>query len=265
MKKYLAAIKIEWHRQLTYRADFIGFRVGNVTEIMVQIVIWTAIFQKTSTVNGYNYQDMITYIILGWIIYALAGNYGFEGVIARHIQQGELSNFVTKPINYANFIIALSIGRASIALLSVFAVSILLFSIFSHFLFISHNPLQWILVLAMVFVSYFIKLFLSIITGFISFWTVDISGVYYSINTFYKFLSGYYFPLNILPAVFVRSCLIFPFAYTFYFPTQVLLGKVSLFRGLIGLGYEIIWLVVLYFIINVIWKRGLRKYESLGI
>jgi ABC-2 type transport system permease protein len=265
VKKYLAAIKIEWHRQLTYRADFIGFRIGNVIEILVQVVIWTAIFQKTSTVNGYNYQDMMTYIILGWIIYSLAGNYGFEGVIARHIQQGELSNFVTKPINYANFIIALSIGRASIALLSVFVVSILLFSVFSHLLFLSQNPLQWLLVLFMIFVSYFIKLFMSILTGFIAFWTVDISGVFYSVSTFYKFLSGYYFPLNILPAVFVRSCLVLPFAYTFYFPIQVLLGKVSLYRGFLGLLYEIIWLAVLYFVINSVWKRGLRKYESLGI
>ncbi len=265
MKKYLAAIKIEWHREMTYRADFLGFRIGNVFEILVQVVIWTAIFQKTSTVGGYNYRDMLTYIILGWIIYTLAGNYGFENVIARHIQRGELSNFVTKPVNYTNFIIALSVGRASIAFFSVFVVSIFLFLVFGHLLFISQNIFSWLIVFLMIIVSYFIKLFLAIITGFIAFWTVDISGVYYSINMLYKFLSGSYFPLNILPAVFVRSALVLPFAYTFYFPVQVLLGKVTILQGFLGLAFEILWLIILYLVITVIWKMGLRRYESLGI
>jgi ABC-2 type transport system permease protein len=124
---------------------------------------------------------------------------------------------------------------------------------------------MWMILLAMILVGYFIKLFLSILIGFISFWTVDNAGVFYSINTLAKFLSGNYFPINILPAAFLNFSLALPFIYTFYFPAQLYLGKISLRQGLFGLGLEIIWLGILYLAIRVVWKMGLRKYESVGI
>lgn len=265
MKKYLAVIKNEWQRQLTYRTNQFTYRIGNIFEILVQILIWTAIFQKTSNIGGYNYKEMITYIIIGWLISFLMANFQFEEIISNHIQKGELSNFISKPINYINYLIFLSIGRASFTLGVAFLFNLLLLFFFRNSFIISKNIFMWLILLAMILVGYFIKLFLSILIGFISFWTVDNAGVFYSINTLAKFLSGNYFPINILPAAFLNFSLALPFIYTFYFPAQLYLGKISIRQGLVGLGFEIAWLAVLYLATKVVWKMGLKKYESVGI
>jgi ABC-2 type transport system permease protein len=265
MKKYLAVIKTEWQRQFTYRTNQFTYRIGNIFEILVQILIWKAIFQKTTNIGGYNYREMITYIIIGWLISFLMANFQFEEIISSHIQKGELSNFISKPINYINYLIFLSIGRASFTLGVAFLFNLFLLFFFRNSFIISRDILMWLILLAMIVVGYFIKLFLSILIGFSSFWTVDNSGIFYSINTFMKFLSGNYFPINILPAAFLNFSLALPFIYTFYFPAQLYLGKISIRQGLIGLVFEMAWLAVLYLAVKFVWKIGLKKYESVGI
>src|SRR4030042_5535916 len=116
MKKYLAAVKTEWQRQMTYRLEFISFRLGNVLEISIQLIIWTIVFRSQAIINGYNYNEMITYIVIGWLFLFLTGNYGFEGIVSIQIKDGTLSNFLTKPVSYLRYIIFLSIGRISLAL-----------------------------------------------------------------------------------------------------------------------------------------------------
>ena len=258
-------MKTEWSRQMVYRTNAYAYRIGNVLEILVQIVIWTAIFRKASIVKGYTYQEMMTYIIIGWMLAFLMTNFNFEEIISNRIQKGELSNFLSKPVDYVNYLIVLSIARAIFTIgVAVLIVSLVLFVFRQNFI-ISGDVSMWLVLIAMVLLGYFINLFISILVGFLSFWTVDNSGIFYSIHTLKQFLSGMYFPINILPAIFLNFSLAFPFIYTFYYPAQLYLGKVSVKQGLFGLGFEIVWLVILYIAIKVVWKRGLKKYESVGI
>ena len=53
--------------------------------------------------------------------------------------------------------------------------------------------------------------------------------------------------------------------YTFFVPVQFYLGKTSRFEAVRAIGVEVLWLFGLYVVIRVVWKRGLRKYESVGI
>src|SRR4030042_662683 len=67
-----------------------------------------------------------------------------------------------------------------------------------------------ILLLCMLIATYFINLFLSIIIGFIAFWTIEINGIYYSLKVFSKFMSGTFFPLALLPAFFIKASYFLP-------------------------------------------------------
>ncbi|MDD5489937.1 MAG: ABC-2 family transporter protein, partial [Candidatus Moranbacteria bacterium] len=264
-KKYLTVVKTEWVRQMAYRTNQFTFRIGNIFEILIQIIIWTAIFQKTATLKGYTYPEMMTYILMGWLLAFLMQNFGFEEVLSDQIEKGELANFVSKPIDYVKYLIFLAIGRASFTLAVAFGINIIILFLFRHIFILSGNIFVWPILIAMVVAGFFINLFISILIGFTSFWTVDNNGIFYSINTLGKFLSGTYFPVNILPSIFLNISLALPFAYTFYFPAQFYLGKISVTRGLIGLGIEIFWVAVLYAAVRLTWRAGLKKFESVGI
>ncbi|KKR21432.1 MAG: hypothetical protein UT48_C0008G0009 [Parcubacteria group bacterium GW2011_GWE2_39_37] len=265
MKKYWKIITNEFQRHLAYRANIVSYSFGHLFEIISQIVIWTVIFQGTSMIKGYTYPEMMTYVIIGWFILFATSNYGFEERIAKDIHQGTLSNMIVKPMSYVRYIIAVSMGRVVIALITVAVIETVLIFLLRNKIIINLDPATLLLMLFMLLVAFFIKLLFSILIGLIAFWIIEISGTYFSLNIFSKFMSGAYFPMNLLPAVFVNISLFFPFIYTFFIPLQLYLKKITLIEGLRGLGVELLWLFLLYLLIKLVWHFGLKKYEAAGV
>ncbi|TAK95855.1 hypothetical protein EPO05_03085 [Patescibacteria group bacterium] len=265
MKKYWVIISNEIQRQLVHRFFIISFTGGNFLELLAQLVLWSAIFQSTDIVKGYTSAEMMSYLVFGWIFRFLTTSYGYENLIYKDIQSGKLSNFIVKPISYLRYITADSIGRVVIAC-SVIVLQAVVWIIFLHDkLTVSLSVGTVLLLVAFLVLSYFIKFFLSVLIGVVGMWTTEVSGVSYLSNVIVKLLSGAYFPMDLLPAGFVAVSFWFPFVYIFFVPMQLLIGKIDLWQGVQGLGVMLLWLVILYLLIKVVWKVGLKKYESVGI
>lgn len=265
MKKYFLITKNETQRMVTYRANISAFSLGHIFEVMAQVVVWTAIFAKTEIVNGYSYNQMMTYVVVGWFILFATSNYGFEDKVAKDISQGMLSNFLVKPFSYLKYMVSLSIGRISFALVVVVGIEVLLFWYFKSNLILLTDWRSILLILALIIEGFIVRLFFAISIGLTAFWFTDINGFNFSFNIMSKFLAGAFFPLALLPAVFVKISMWFPFAYTFFIPIQLYLGKISLLGGIKAVVIQAIWLLILYAIIKIIWHRGLHQYESAGI
>lgn len=265
MKKYWLIAKNEIQRQFTYRVNILAYAGGNFLELFTQIIIWTAIFKKLDFVKGYNYNEMVTYVIVGWIFMYVTTNYGFETLIAKDINLGRLSIFLVKPVSYLRFMAAESVGRVIIALMVVIMQSIIWLAIFKNHIVFNLNFKIIVVFFIMLILAYLMKFFFSVIIGLIGFWTDDVSGAFYSLNILIKIFSGAFFPLSLLPAEFINLSLKLPFSYIFFVPAQLFIGKISLEQGLKGLLIMSAWIVILYFIIKLIWKLGLKKYESAGI
>lgn len=265
MKKYLLILKNEFQRHLAYRANIASYSLGHIFEVASQVVVWTVIFQNADIIKGYTYDEMITYVVIGWFILFATSNYGFEEKIAKDIHQGTLSNFITKPISYLRYMASVSIGRIVFAFIVVVGIETVLIWLLRDHVILNTQPLVLLLLSAMVAAAYFIRLFFSVIIGLFAFWIVEISGTYFSLNIISKFLSGAYFPMGLLPASFLKASLFFPFVYTFYIPIQLYLGKIPLRDGLYGLATELLWLGILYAVIKAVWHFGLKRYEGVGI
>ncbi len=258
-------MKMAWIRAFEYKATVYGFRLGNIVEILFQVVIWTAIYKSTAMVNGYTYNDMMTYVIIGWLFISVTQNYGMDDVIGRDIRQGTLSAYLLKPLSYLRYSVLYSLGRVSLATFSGVVIQGFFILIFYKHVLPPSSVLNIFLILVMVFLGYFIRLFLSIAIGAIAFWTTETDGLFSFASTLIKFLSGGFFPLNLLPNSLVSLSSFFPFAYIIFFPTQLYLGKISTNQGLIGIGVEVLWLIGLYGIIKFVWKKGIKIYEGVGI
>ena len=55
-----------------------------------------------------------------------------------------------------------------------------------------------------------------------------------------------------------------PFKWTFQFPIETLIGKLSDSEILMGLTAQMIWIVILGAITAVVWKRAIRRYTAVG-
>ncbi len=265
MKKYYFIIKIELQRQLTYRIDAYAHRLRDLLEIFALLAVWAIAFKNTNIIAGYSQSQMITYVLVGWFFMSLTRGYGLDERVADEIFEGRLSDFLVKPVSYLKYVVFMSIGRSSTSMLSAVIIQIVVIFAFSKYIVFNLDILHIILLLLMIIASYCINIFMALIIGMIAFWTQRITGIDYTLNTMMKFLAGAYFPIALLPEAFLKFDKIFPFIYTSFIPTQLYLGKISLQEGFYGLLIELAWVFLLYVIIKIMWKRGIRRYEGVGI
>ena len=79
LRKYKMVANNEWNRILTYRFSIFSFRLANVVEILAQVFMWSVFFSGDEIlIGGYTYNEMMTYILFGFLFAFLTSNYGFE-------------------------------------------------------------------------------------------------------------------------------------------------------------------------------------------
>ena len=98
-KRILAIARATMQKAMVYRFDFFLFRLSNILEILLYALIWTVVFHNTQTISGYTYQEMMSYLIIGWVMIYLTANYGFEYWISNMVYKGELSALLIKPFS----------------------------------------------------------------------------------------------------------------------------------------------------------------------
>ena len=264
MKKQSAIIKAYWQRALTYRFEVMMYRVGEMGEMIALILMWTAIYGDQELIRGFSIREMITYILIGNLFNAMIRNF-LTGIVSADIKEGRLSAFLLMPISYFQFVISREIGRISVAtFMSVISQSLIIMLFFGSFI-INADGLYLLMILIMVILAFFTELLLSYLIGLSAFWFDDVDGLHSTVGRVQKFFSGGYFPLSLLPAGFVGVSYFLPFAYSFFVPAQLYLKKIDLVAGAKGIGVQMIWILILYGISIFMWKRGLKRYEGVGI
>lgn len=264
MKKYLKIISIFVQRSLTYRFSVVAYRVGEIVETLVLILLWTAIYQKQELFGGLTLQEMITYVLLGTAFHVATRAFGKQ-LIANEIKDGLLSTFLVKPLSYLQYDFFRGIGRIIFVSGASVVTQLLVILFFLDKILINTDIKTWLVILPMLFLNIIIEFLLSHLIALIAFWTDEVNGIFDTFDSIKDFFAGGYFPLSLLPVAFVQVSFMLPFAYTFFIPAQIYLGKIELMMGIKGLGVQAIWIGILYILIKIVWKRGLRRYEGIGI
>lgn len=263
-KKYWTIINITFQRGLTYRFTVFSYRVGEILENLVLILMWLSIFKGQTLIQGYTINEMITYVIIGSLISLLVRNWLSE-VVSSDIKEGRLSMQILKPMSYAKYVFSREIGRVGLPFIMSVASQLIFLSFFLNKLIFNSSLMYLGVIVIMIILAFITELLLSYLVGLIAFWTVEVDGINHTFYRVKRFFSGGYFPLSLLPVVYVKISYLLPFAYSFFVPTQLYLKKIDLLAGIKGLGVQIIWIVILYIIIKIVWNRGLKKYEGVGI
>jgi len=102
------------------------------------------------------------------------------------------------------------------------------------------------------------------VTGLTAFWTLHAYGPRFALKMAMEFVSGRFFPLNILPTVLFKIVNFLPFSFLVFFPLNLYLGRLStseIYRGFLT---QIIWIAVFAVLLKLLWSRGLRRYEAVG-
>jgi ABC-2 type transport system permease protein len=97
-----------------------------------------------------------------------------------------------------------------------------------------------------------------------AFWTTRVSAINQIYFFLLLFLSGQIAPLSILPRAVQITAKILPFYWTIGFPTELLLGKITIAGAITGLGVQIIWVAIAVFLVRLVWRLGVKAYSAVG-
>ncbi|MFM2383850.1 MAG: hypothetical protein RIQ72_422 [Candidatus Parcubacteria bacterium] len=264
LKQASVIIRMAWARSLVYRFSIVAYRVGEIAELLVLVLMWTAIYASgTGTIKGFTLSEMITYVLIGNMISAIVRNF-VASFVSRDINEGRLSKFLIKPIPYARFIFFNEIGRAGFIMVFSVITQFILLLFFLNKIVINTDPLYLAIIALMIVFAFITEWLIGFIIGCAAFWTDEVDGIQVSADRIKRFFSGGYFPLTLLPPTIATIGTYLPFAYSFFVPAQLYLKKVSIHQGVIGIGVQLLWIVILSVVLRIIWKKGLKKYEATG-
>ncbi len=258
---YRKSFSLAWSAQLTYRVNFL---VGRVREFVVYgalLLLYTALPQGS---GSYTQSDLLTYTLMGSLL--ASGAFIFSmNTIATEIADGDLSNYLLRPINYFGYWIAQS-GAAKLLTFGSGVVQILILSwLFSSQSFSFHtNPVALLQTLVLYIGSLALIQTFDFVAGLFSFWTNRGHGMRWLIMIFLQFLSGSYIPLDTLPRKVSTILSWTPFPSILFAPLQAYLGKLNGTAFVQTLLIQWLWIIVMVLVVRILWKRGLRTYGAYG-
>ncbi|HLP76161.1 MAG TPA: ABC-2 family transporter protein [Candidatus Paceibacterota bacterium] len=270
MKKYRHVINIGIQNSLTYRFNFLARALFGFIPLIAMLYVWKAIYSGNASrgagnsVGAYTFAEMVSYYLMATIVEALTAVNEDDWQIAADIKDGNISQFLLKPIDYLWYRLCLFLsGR--LTYLSVAGIPIVIFVLCLHRYFVL--PPSWTAFgffgISIVLTA-LLQFFTSYAMAMLAFWVLEVSTFIFILFAFEYLASGHLFPLDILPAWLERVLFMTPFPYQLYFPISVYMGKTQGVKLAEGLAIQAGWVIVGYFLARFAWNRGIRKYSAVG-
>jgi ABC-2 type transport system permease protein len=265
MTKYWHIINIGIQNTLVYRTNFLFRSVFGLIPLFATISLWRAIYAgKEGDVAGYTLAQMTSYYLIVTIVDALTAVTEDDWQIAADIKDGNISQFLLKPIDYLYYRLCLyGSGRLVFTACAFLPVSIFLFFQREHFVL----PPDWAALgwfALSITMTALLQFFISFTMALLAFWVLEVSTFIFILFAFEYIASGHLFPLDILPASLAQALHYTPFPYQLFFPVNIYLGRVTgaeLHQGLI---IQACWVVATYCLARFVWSRGIKKYSAVG-
>jgi ABC-2 type transport system permease protein len=267
MKKYWHVINVGIQNNLTYRFNFLARSLFGLIPLIALLYLWRTIYRgkgPDSMVGSYTLAQMVSYYLLTTLVDALTAVNEDDWQIAADIKDGNISQFLLKPIDYLTYRLCLFFsGRLTYMAVAAAPLAVFGFCLRQYFVL----PPDWTtfgLFLCSALLTALLQFFMSYTMAMLAFWVLEVSTFIFILFAFEYIASGHLFPLDILPHGLEQALFFTPFPYQLYFPVSIYMGKtagVDLWRGLL---VQALWVAGTYGLARLAWQRGLRKYSAVG-
>ena len=242
---------------LFYLGTF-AYRLGSALEIIIVFVAWGLVFINISDLKGFSHQEILTYVLIGSLI-GLTTNHLLHRIVINAISRNSFALLMDRPMQYLKKIIIKGFGASIFPFILSVGVHTALLYFFIDSFFVNTDIFYLAVIVVMIVLAFFTELLILYFMHLFVLWSIESSDAYNFILRLKKIFAGNYFPLSILPVMFVNVSLALPFAYSFFVPAELYLKKIELAVGLRGIGVQVVWILALYVTIKFVWTRKINK------
>lgn len=257
-KRYRPFVHAGMQELITYRVNFLLYRLGDVIGAFVAFYLWKAVFDSSqeNLLRGFSLADMTLYIVMSFVTNLLTKS-DSSFMIGREVKDGSVAMRLLRPVHFAASYLFTEIGFRWLVFVSIglpFLVAVVAFKLHSG------EPALQVIGLTVAYLlslslAYLINFFFNIAFGFSAFLFKNLWGSNLLKNSMVAFLSGALIPLAFFPKVVEEGLSLLPFASLIYTPVMMIVGKYSTIQVFQALLQQFFWLAVMVLLSQLIWQR----------
>src|SRR5205823_10258297 len=176
MRKYWHVINIGIQNTLVYRVNFLFRCLFGLIPLTATISLWRAIYAGRETaIAGYTLSQMISYYLIVTIVDALTAVNEDDWQIAADIKDGNISQFLLKPIDYLSYRLCL-FGAGRLMYTAVAFLPVTLFIVYQRNFFVlpsNSSTVGWFIVSLVL--TGLLQFFSSYAMSLLASWVLEVS------------------------------------------------------------------------------------------
>lgn len=266
MKKYFHVINLGFQNNLQYRFNYLTRTLFSFIPLFAMLSLWQTIYGQggVGEHGGFTRVRMIFYYLLVAVVDVFTAVNEDDWQIAADIREGNISQFLLKPVDYLWYRLSLFIsGRLAFVFVAALPLAGFIYFFRQYFL-PPPDGFTFGLFLISLVLTALLQFFISYAMAMLAFWLLEISTFIFILFAFEYLASGHLFPLGLLPATLQQILFFTPFPYQLYFPVSIYMGQAAggeLWRGLL---MQLAWVLLAYVFARGMWRRGVKKYAAFG-
>lgn len=265
LNKYLVIFLTSWQGEFAYRLNFILWRFRNVLRFLMTYFLWSGVFLYNNQVFGYSQPQILTYVFMILVVSTIVLSAPSADNIGGEIANGDLSNYLVKPVNYLKFWFVRDLSSKLLNLsFAAIEVSLLWLLLRPQIQLPSHATTLFFFLVSCI-IAILINYLISVSARLVAFWTPESTwGVAFIVIVLMETLGGGVFPLDIMPTWVQFLLNLTPFPYLLYFPVAIFVEKITGVQAILVIAQSLVWVLVMLIFTNWLWRKGLLVYGSEG-
>lgn len=267
MEEYFPFARSVIQRRMSYKIGFLMRIVGGLLQVLIMYYLWMAIFNSSTNgqIKGFTSSEMVVYIIISYIT-AQVININIEGTIAYEIRDGSVAVNLIRPISYKKRVFAESLGEVLLRSLTTLLPLWIGFLVY-RFVTIKELPPNIgtvLLFLLSLFLGYMIMFLFNFIFGLSAFFVTYIWGFMVCKGVILRFFSGELIPIVFFPSAVQKVLQYLPFSSINYTPVMIYMEKFTMNELISALCVQVVWVAILFVLMNVLWQSAIKRLTVLG-
>lgn len=243
-----------------YRVDMFVSIVSKIVSLLGVVFLWSIVGKSTGDVGGT--RSLLAYFLVANGVQGLVDGESlrFSKEINHNVKMGGLSALLLRPVNPILYMYSSFWGTRGVPTIMQLILIGLGFSFLEGVSLI--QILLFVLSLILAFVVAFI---FNLFIGSLSFWAPEAHHFQNVMSHILRVFSGVLIPVSFFSGLSLKILLLSPFPILAYLPSTVLQKSVDSSEVLTIFGASIFWCLVLLPASIWFWKKGVRRYEAIGI
>lgn len=259
---YVELVRMEFVNNLAYRSTYFTGIFNYTIQIGAYYFLWDAIYSGRRNISGFNKEQMITYVIVAWVVRSFYFS-NLDRRVGVEIREGKIALELIRPYSYQMVKYARAFGEALFRML-FFAIPSGLFIYLLRPFGLPPGLFSASMFIIAMLGSFVINAQISMLFGFMVFFTKSTNGIYKAKRVIMDLFSGLLIPINFYPHWAKKVISFFPFQTVSYMPNLIYLGKYTGLAVLKVFGIQLFWIVFLGIVSRLMWKFAVKHVVVQG-